>query len=223
MRHSPLPRAATAAMAVLALGGCDLLMTEPAERPPDLAVSFAFEDAAAGGTEAAFDRVNRVFLRFTRKDGATRDTVVRLQNEDGVARARLAVEADERIEGLGIYAVLAVGDVGLFEGATIVRIQSGTTTTAEVPLVPIPALVQADRPNATYARVGDTLRLSSAVLFASRDTIPNAVGVWSSADPAIVAIASGGLSVARAVGQTVLIVRSGELTDTVQARVLSNR
>ena len=219
-KPSPTVRRAAAFVALTAaLTACDHLLTEPAAPTDDLSVSFSFEDAAEGGIASAFDKVDRVYLRFTRADSATRDTVVVVQNRDGQARARLVLDPKERIQALGVYAELRAREFALFSGARVIRVENGTTTSAEIPLTPVPHRLQADRQLADFAAVGDTLHLSSALLFVSGDTIGGQVGRWTSEDPTIVAVTSGGVALARHVGTTRLVVDLFGFADTVVARV----
>ena len=202
---------------------CEALLTDPAPATPDVDVSFTLEGEAAGGMAEAFDRVDRVYLVFTRADSAQRDTVIRVTNEDGVARVRLKLDTKERIPALGVYAELRVNTAALFKGSSVIRVQLGETTSAEIALSPIGAFVQPDRQLLTLQSVGDTIRLSSAVLFASRDTIPGLSGMWAAEDASIIAVTPAGLTLARHVGQTRLLLRYGTLTDTINARVLRER
>lgn len=210
------------ALASLILGAtaCDLLITEPAPASQGLAVSFAIEAASSDGIADAFDRVDRVLLRFTRADSAQRDTVVAVANRDGVARARLVLDPKERIAALGVYAELRAGQVGLFQGARVVRVESGTASSAEISLTPIPASIQPSPSQVTFQAVGDTVHLTSSVLFASGDTIPGVSGAWTSEDPSIVAVSAGGIALARGIGQTRLQVRYGTVTGLVNVQVL---
>ncbi len=205
------------------VSACEALLTDPAPATPDVDVSFTFEGEAAGGVAEAFDRVNRVYLLFTRADSAQRDTVIRVTTEDGVARVRLKLDTRERIPALGVYAELRANTAALFKGSRVIRIEIGAPTSAEIALSPVAAFVQPDRQLLTLQSIGDTIRLSSAVLFASRDTIPGLSGVWAAEDASIVAVTPAGLALARHVGQTRLLLRYGTLTDTINARVLRER
>jgi hypothetical protein len=213
------------ALAVLVFGvtACDALLTDPAPASPDIDMSFAIEGATSDGVVAAFDRVNRVYLRFTRPDSVQRDTIIRFTHTDGVAKVRLVLDTKERVAALGIFAELRVNTTPLFQGARVIRVENGTATSAEITLAPVPAHLRADRNALVFENVGDTVRLASAVLFASGDTIPDAAGSWVSEDATIVQVTPAGLAIARHVGETRLLVRFGSLTDTVPARVLKER
>lgn len=219
-------RRGRAAVAVTLLTGtaaaaCDVLFTEPAPSSFELPISFSLAVDSASGPAKAFSRVDRVYLRFARSDTAHRDTLMRVAHEDGGIRVRIALESQERIDSLGVYAELRTAEAALFKGGRAVRIESGVPTVAEVPLLPIPALLRASHDALTLEAVGDTVRLSSAVLFASEDTIPELAGAWSSKNPEIVAVSPSGLALARAVGETLLVVHFGELLEAaVEARVL---
>jgi len=213
-------RLLTFATLVLGATACDLLITEPAPASHGLDVSFAIEAASNDGITDAFDRVDRVYLRFTRADSAQRDTILAVANRDGEARARLVLDPNERIAALGVYAELRAGQVGLFQGARVIRVENGTATSAEISLTPIPAAIQASPSQVTFQTVGDTVHLTSAILFASGDTIPGVTGSWASEDASVVAVSAGGIALARGVGQTRLQVRYGTLTSLVNVQVL---
>ena len=215
-----------AALIVIALpplvAACDLLMTEPAPPGPEVSVSFAF----AGGTsslEDVFNKVRLIHLTFLRADSGSRDTTLRVSPREGLATVRLALEAKERIPALLIEAKLGIGAGVLFQGQRVVRIEVGKPTSAEIPIAPVPSRIRADRGLLTLASVGDTTRLTAAVLFFNGDTIPGWPLHWTSDDPQIVFVTREGLTQARRVGQTRLLAQSGDLVDTVFARVQADR
>ena len=165
----------------IALASCDDLLTDPAPAQPEVVVSFSVEGAAIGGAAQAFDKVNRAYLLFVRPDSAQRDTIIRVTHVNGLARARLILNTKERVNALGVYAQLRRGEAPLFQGSRIIRIELGKPTSAEIPISPVPAYLRADRNVLTLAAVGDTARLSTAVLFATGDTISGVAGKprWS--------------------------------------------
>ncbi len=214
---------ATLALAILpwGLAACDLLMTEPAPPTPLVAVSLAMEGGDIGAVGHVFDKVRIAHLTFTKADSAVRDTTVRVFPRDGEARVRLSLETGERIPALLIAANLGVGAGVLFAGQRVVRIDVGKPTSAEIPISPVPSRIRASRGLVDFAAVGDTTRLDAEVLFVTGDAIPGWPHHWTSDDPTIVFVTAQGLSQARGVGQTRLLARSGDLTDTVFARVLA--
>lgn len=202
------------------LAACEALLTDP--RPPaELAVSFQLTGEPLGGDAAAFSRIRRVALRFVRPDESFRDTVVAALPVDGRIRTAISIPAGERSEALGVLARLGYGTTDLFRGATVVRIDPGAPTTAEVPLSPVAAAVLADVAQLTLFGQGASAALSSTVLFASGDTIEGLQGTWTSVDPTIVAVGPLGTVVAQGLGQTLLEVRLDSLADTVAVDVLA--
>jgi hypothetical protein len=214
-------RGALAATAGLALSACDLLMTEPAPPTSELTLAFQIVATPIGGTDEAFAKVNRIFLRLQRADQLSRDTVLFVRPTDGRVRTGLVLETEERIAALGIFAQLGFGTLPLFQGSGIVQIEPGVPTTADIPLTPVPASVVAGQQAITLSLLppGTSAQLSSAVLYATTDTIDGLAGVWTSADPTIVAVSPGGLAVAQGRGTTDLVVTFAGLTDTVLATV----
>ncbi len=215
-------RALWSAALLAGLTGCDALLTEPAPAGPEVAVSFQV-DASGDGVSRAFSRINRAYLQFIRPDSARRDTLVRVVDVDGVKRVRLRLDTRERVRALGVAAELRFNDKALFKGVRVIRIQIGAPTSAEIPLSPIPAFVRAGERTIRFQHVGDTARLSAAVLFATGDTIPGAPVQWTSANPEVVFVTPAGLAAARQPGETELFVAHGALRDTVLARVAGNR
>lgn len=199
---------------------CDSLLTAPAPPLEDLAISFSLE-AAAGGAGSAFDKVDRAYIKLVRADTAHRDTVVAVSPGDLGIRVRLAVTTAEQIDGLGIYAELRSGEAALFKGTQTVRIESGTPTSAEVALTPVPASLKPSVDPLVLETVGDTARVSSAVLFATGDTIPGLAAEWSSADTTVISITPSGLARARGVGGVLLFLHFGTLEKAIEARVVN--
>jgi hypothetical protein len=209
---------ALAAAAGISLAACDALMTDPAPATPELTLAFQIIGAPLGGTDEAFAKVNRVFLRFLRADDTSRDTVLFARPTDGRLRTGLVLETQERISALGIVTQLRFGTLTLFQGSGVVQIDPGVPTTANIPLTPVPGGVLASQPSITL-QPQQTAQLSSAVLYATADTIEGLAGTWISADPTIVAISPAGLAIALARGSTDLIVEFAGLTDAVLATV----
>lgn len=224
-RQRRIRRSATLAAlagAGLLVSGCDALMTDPAPASPELTVSFQITGPLIGGTPQAFAKVNHLFLRFTRADQSSRDTLLLVRVQDGRLRAGIALETEERISALGIQAELRFGPLPLFTGGEIVPIDPGVPTTAQIQLQPVPARVLASQQTLDLTlNLTQTAQLSSAVLYATTDTIEGLSGVWSSDDPAVALVSPAGLVLAQGRGSTNLVVgfAAGLLADTVRVTV----
>ncbi|HUP51131.1 MAG TPA: hypothetical protein VM198_01545, partial [Longimicrobiales bacterium] len=86
---------ALAAAAGISLAACEALMTDPAPPTSDLTIAFQIIGAPMGGTDEAFAKVDRVFLRFLRADDTSRDTVLFARPTDGRLRTGLVLETQE--------------------------------------------------------------------------------------------------------------------------------
>ena len=214
-------RLACVGVMALTAAGCDLLLTEPAAPEAAVSVSFAVTDAQR--VSATFDKVDRVYLLFVRPDSSRRDTILPLASRDGVARARLALRSDDRVQALGIFAQLRSGQTPLFQGERIIRVAIGEPVSVEIPISGIPVALRASRDAVVLPSVGDTTRLGTTLYFANGDTLAQNVGTWTSQNPQIVFVTAGGLAAARAVGETRLLASYGELRDTVDVRVNAGR
>ena len=210
----------TLAAACLGLVACDALLTEPGTRTTEISLQFQVADAPVGGTAEAFSRIRRVSLRLVRPDSAFRDTVLAVTpGVDGNVRVALAVESDEQIPGLGLAARLGTVSDDLFQGGTVVAIVPGEPVRAEIPLAPIPAALQADRDSLLFQSVLDTVVVEAVALYATEDTVDGVLGLWTSADPAIVSVTPTGVAVALVPGTTVLRSRLDTLVDSVIVEV----
>lgn len=212
-------RLGAALLGALAVAGCDLLMTDPAPPPATVEVSFQIvpEPEVVGGPATAFSKIRRVLLRFARPDDTTRDTILAVTPVDGRIRLPVALPVPDRIDALGIEASLGVGTEALFEGFTVVDIVPGEPTRVNVDIVPVPRRVAPDRPALAIPNVGDVVPLSSAVLFATGDTITGLSGSWLSENPQVIDVTPDGVATAFSLGQTRLEVRYGILAETIVA------
>lgn len=207
-----------ASFAILAgLAGCDLLLTDPAPPPMTVEVSFQLVDPPLGGPAEAFAKVRRASVRFARPDDTVRDTVLSVTPVDGVIRMPVALDVAERVDDLGIGASLGYLTTTLFRGGTVVRIEPGEPTSAVVPIEPVPAAVVGQAPVVLIPNVGDPVQISSAVLFASGDTITGLAGTWVSENPQIIEVTSDGVATALVLGQSRLAVGYDVFGDTIVA------
>jgi hypothetical protein len=211
-RRARVGLALATALLALVLAACERLLTDP--RPPsEVAIEFQVAETPPGRVATAFARVRRIGLRFTRPDLTFRDTIVPVLPIDGVIRTSISIPVDDRNELLGVQAQLGYGTTVLFEGGTIVRVDPGQPAVAEVPLVPVPFAVVADRAQLSLA-TGASALVRAATLFASGDTMP-LPPTWTSADPSIAAVTPLGVVTGVSIGQTVLEARRDTLADTV--------
>lgn len=212
-----MPALILVALAVSSLLGCDMLLTDPAPPPATVEISFQVVEPALGGSTEAFAKVRRAFVRLARNDDTVRDTVLAVTPVENEIRVPVALEVDERVESLGIAATLGYETTSLFRGATVVRIEPGEPTTAVVDVEAIAATVVGEAPVVYIPNVGEPVQLSSAVLFASGDTITGLSGSWVSENPQIISVTTDGLATAFELGQARLAVSYDIFGDTIVA------
>lgn len=196
------------------LCACDLLMAPPAEAPPTFALSFAMAEATqVSGWASAFDKTDRAYVVVVTDPvrEIQRDTVVPLVHYPDGARGIVELNTYEAEQGAVIIrAWLHAGSLPLFQADRSTRIEfGGTTQLVMLPLNPIPGYLEADRDSLSM-RVGESIQISVALLFETRDTIQSTLpegGFWVSDNEQVVSVTSTGLAQALSPGQATLLVR----------------
>jgi uncharacterized protein YjdB len=148
----------------------------------------------AGSPVDAFDQVDRLNVLLREPDGG-RIVATRQSSFDPTAQeTRVPIEVD--LEGsqttLELRVTLARGEAPLFFGQRSVTLEVGTTTEAEVSLVPVPAGVVAPASFPDLTGQGETLTLVAAVVMDTGDTIPGLEPQWASENPEVVAVSEVG-------------------------------
>ena len=218
------PWVVPAVVAVLLLStGCDELFVDPAPGSDSMALSLglaADDGLAVGGALEAFKKADRVWIRLTRvSTGAQFDTIVRLSRGETTARVQLAVSADQGRGPIQVATQVRLVNQALFEGATVAALEVGVPQRVEIALVAVPAGISVPETVRDLTAIGDSARLSAAVLFATGDTIPGLPITWISDTPAVAAITSGSFVVARGEGEALLTAGHGSFSGTVPVRV----
>ena len=203
--------------------GCDDLFVDPAPSaaPMSLALALASsEGSSSSGLLDAFNKADRVWIRLTRvSTGAQFDTIVRLSRTERSTRVQLAVTADQGRGPIQIATQVRLREHALFEGATVAALEVGRPQRVEVALTAVPAALAVPDSIRTLTAIGDSARLSAAVLFATGDTIPGLGVTWLSDKPEVAAITSGSWVIARGEGQARLEVTHGSFTRALPVRV----
>jgi hypothetical protein len=218
---SPAP--ATILIALVLSTACDGFLVDPAPTsvPMSLALALAGDnDSGSSGLLDAFRKADRVWIRLTRiSTGHQFDTIVRLSRSETSARVQLAVSADQGRGPIQIATQVRLHEHALFEGATVAALEVGTPQRVEVALAAVPAALSVPDSIRTLTAIGDSTRLSAAVLFATGDTIPGLPVTWLSDRPAVAAITSGSWVVARGEGEAHLAATHGSLARALSVRV----
>ena len=202
---------------------CDRLLVDPAQAPEPMSVALALVSADASGSSGpleALSKADRVWIRLTRvSTGHQFDTIVHLSRTDTKTRVQLAVSADQGRGPIQIATQVRVRELALFEGATVAALEVGVPQRVEVALTAVPAALSLPDSVRTLTAIGDSARLSAAVLFATGDTIPGLPITWTSDNPAVAAVTSGTWVVAKREGEARLAATHGSLARVLPVRV----
>jgi alpha-tubulin suppressor-like RCC1 family protein len=209
-------------LATLLLAGCRDALMEPARKgPAGVALQFnmsAAETAMGAAAAAAFDKADVAWVRVTGGPVVT-DTLVPLLTGAEETRVRLEVGLARSRENVQLDVELRRGSDALFRWRDQVELHQGRTIPVVAVLEPVVSRVQAADSVPALTAVGDTAFVHAAALFATGDTVPGAVLEWQSLDPAVVQVVAGGVIIARANGQTSIVVGHGGLADTIAVAV----
>ncbi len=209
--------------ALVLSAACDDLFVDPAPAPPPMSLALALttgEGSGSAGPLEAFSKADRVWIRLTRvATGHQFDTIVQLSRTQASTRVQLAVSADQGRGPIQIATQVRLREQALFEGATVAALEVGVPQRVEVALTAVPAGLAVPDSIPTLRAIGDSARLSAAVLFATGDTIPGLPVTWLSDNAEVAAITSGFWVVARSEGEARLAATHGSFGRAVPVRV----
>jgi hypothetical protein len=196
------------------LAGCENGLLHQAAPPEPARVAIAY--SLQGGDADAYEKANRIWLRFTINDE------VRLEDEfafspAGETHVPIDVPLRELSESFTLALELRLDQAPIFRGSAPVSLGTGRPVEVNLTLAPVVASVVCAGPTLQFASYGDSANVSGAALFATNDTIFGQALTWS-ATSAIITVATTGARSARvfAVSDGTAQVRCavGQATDT---------
>jgi hypothetical protein len=219
----------TLAVPVLALAalvvGCTDLLVEPA-RPPAHGLAFTIlpvvassPPETAASLNAAFDKADQVRVRIGRGGVSVLDTIIDFTPGESETRIRIEFDLEDLRETVDVQVQLRAEGQPIFEGGAQVSVEAGITTEARIPIEPIPAAVRVPESVPDLESIGESAQLTGEVLFATGDPIPGLTLTWSTLDPEIVAVTTGGQVTALAEGSARLVGAFGAFSGTVTIAV----
>ncbi len=183
--------AAVAAAGAWTLTSCaDRLFVAPAQGiPVAMALSLTPSAAVLGADASACARADQAHVRIV-QSGSVLDTTLTVS--DACNRPiSLQVRLNAETATLQVSVALLANGNTLFQGSSTLRVQTGKQTDAEVPVVPVPAGLIAPDSLRTFTKLGDSLKLGGAVVFATGDTVEGLQPTWSHDGKGIVVVANG--------------------------------
>jgi uncharacterized protein YjdB len=176
-------------------------------------------NAAAGGSDAAFDKADQLAIRLL--DG--NDVVFEQDYAFSSSGGDVTIDApiDRSLAGrvLTLEAFLRWQSQDLFQGSGRVTPRAGGAEVVSITLVPIPAALLIEEPS-TLTEFGATLQLHAAAILATGDTARDLTVTWSLLDPDVITLSTGGVATAKADGTARVEAHAGALTAqaTVEVR-----
>ncbi len=198
---------AVVALATLGAFGCTDSATDPGGTL-SLALSL---NAAAGGSDAAFDKADRLAVRLL--DG---DAVV-FEREYAFSSSGSDVTIDAPIDRslagrlLTLEAYLRWQGADLFQGIGRVTPRSGGTETVSITLTPIPESLLIEEPS-PLTEFGATQQLHAAAILATGDTARDIAVTWTLLDPGVITLTVTGIATAKVEGTARVEAHAGQLS-----------
>jgi hypothetical protein len=176
---------------------------------------------AAGGPVEAFQKSNRLLLRFRDSSTTRLESQVTFDGAASTTRVPVLVRLRRPSETMTFDLEVRRDANAVFRGTTRVPLRTGRTTTTSVVLEPVIAGIRMTDSIPQLTAWGDSVRLSAAAVFATGDTLPNVLIQWASLDTSVAKVDEQGVVVARTDGTARITARSGSLSDTGTVRILA--
>lgn len=201
----------------LVSGSCtDGLLVRPRVEVP-VALALAPSVASAGPDASACARADAARVKLIHDGALVLDSTVSVSGacENGLT---LKVRLGSSSGPLGLGLVLLAKGLPLFQGSAAIELQPGRHTDVQVAMQAVPAGVEAPDSLRSFTKLGDSLRLGGAVVFATGDTVQGLQPAWTDDGRGIVAVMNG-LAYARAEGLAVLTAAHQAFSHTSAVRV----
>ena len=186
--------ALAAAGAVLAVGlvSCTdgLLLTPAKAIPVRLALAITPAANVSSFDAGACAKANGARIQLFQSDAVVLDTTVGVSDPCNNA-IDLVVPLSVKLGQLQLTVQIQVNGRDQFRGSATVDLAQGKQTQAEVTVTPVPAGIAAPDSLRTFTKLGDSTRVSAAVVFASGDTVQGAVPTWAVDASQVVSFSNG--------------------------------
>ena len=180
--------------AVLAVGlvSCTdgLLLTPAKAIPVRLALGIVPAANVSSFDAGACAKANDARIRLFQSDAVALDTTVSVSDPCNNA-IDLVVPLSVKLGQMQLTVQIQVNGRDQFQGSTTVDLAQGKQTQAEVTVTPVPAGIAAPDSLRTFTKLGDSTRVSAAVVFASGDTVQGAVPTWAVDASQVVSFSNG--------------------------------
>ena len=217
-----LVAASVAALAFVSESCQDGLLHAPAPPGPATVTMRASLSRTAGFAPEAYDRANRVLVRFRIGDEIRFERDLLFTPSASQTIVPVDVPLHDATETMNAEIELRLGDRPLFRASTASAFSAGVSTQLDLTLEPVVAAVTCGTGVAQFTAYGQTTPLGGAALFATGDTIRGVSLDWSTSTGGVVNVDDEGQVTALQDGDVVVTCRVGDVTATRSVHVLAN-
>jgi hypothetical protein len=217
---SRMRRLSTVALTTLLASCHDGLLHSPSkDGRGTVALRTMMTSAATASNAAAYDKADRLFLRFRSGDELRSEQEVAFSPSATSTVVRVEVPLQALQEPISTEIELRNGTRALFRGATTATLSSGIVTPVEVGLEPVIASVTCGTGPLQFTSYGRTVSLKGAALFATGDAI-DAMPVTFTVDPSAAAsVTESGEVTSLADGDATVRCSAADLSSTLAVHV----
>jgi hypothetical protein len=203
------------AAAAIMLESChDGLLHAPAPQAPAIVTMRASISRAAGGSSQAYDRADRLFVRFRAGDDVRVEQTIPFAPSAAQTAVSVDIPLRQLTETMTAEVELRIGDRALFRGSAAPTLAAGVSTPVDFTLAPVVAAVNCGTGTIQLSAYGQTVQLSGAALFATGDTVPDMPVTWSASASTAVSVGEKGDVTALQDGDAVATCAASGLTAT---------
>jgi len=214
--------AASLAACVLLSASCnDGLLHAPAPAQRALVTMRASVAQMSGGASDAYDRTDRVFLRFRVGDVVRYEQELPFSPAGPQTSVRLEVPLRQLSETMNAELELRAAGRAVFRGNASPTLTAGVTTPVEFTLEPVVASVACGTGLLQLNAYGQTAQLGGAALFATGDTVRDIPVTWTVAQNVAVALTEAGQATALQDGDAIATCSAQGFNATRSIRVFA--
>jgi hypothetical protein len=216
-----LAAASLAACAALLTSCNDGLLHAPAPAQPARVLLRTSFTNVSGGASEAYDKTDRVFLRFRVGDDIRFEQELPFSPAGAQTSVRLEVPLRQLSETVNAELELRSATRPVFRGNASATLTSGVQTPLEFTLAPVVASVACGSALVQLSAYGQTAQLGGVALFATGDTVRDIPVTWSAAQNLAVSVSEAGEVTALQDGDATATCTANGFTATRSIRVFA--
>lgn len=177
-------------------------------------------NAAAGGSDAAFDKADELAVRLLDGTAVVFEQVYAFSSSGSDVTIDAPIDRSLADRQLTLEAYLRWQGADLFQGIGRVTPRAGGAETVSITLTAIPESILIEEPT-PLTEFGATQQLHAAAILATGDTARDVTVTWSLLDPGVITLTVAGIATAKAEGTARVEAHAGQLS--AEATILVRR